>query len=68
MKRLLDCYIKTGTGRDACVLESMTMKTMMVVVLSTRHGHEFLVSWSKLITTIVSVNNFISLCSGEEFL
>jgi hypothetical protein len=46
LKRLLDCYIETGTGRDACVLESMTMKTMMVMALSTRHGHVFLVSWS----------------------
>ena len=46
LKRLLDCYIETGTGRDACVLESMTMKTMMVVALSIRHGHVFVVSWS----------------------
>ena len=46
LKSLLDCCIGTGTGRDACVLESMTMKTMMVVALSTRHGHVFLVSWS----------------------
>jgi hypothetical protein len=56
LKRLLGCYIETGTGRDACVLESITMKTMTVVALPTRHGHVFLLSWSKVITVIISVN------------
>lgn len=28
-----NCYIETGTGRDACVLESMTVKKKMMVMM-----------------------------------